>query len=280
MALERLQKILARAGVASRREAEKMILEGRVRVNGVVIDRLGSKADPLKDHIKVDGKRIRSLEPKVTLLLNKPKGYVSSVKDPQGRKTVIDLLEKVRWRVYPVGRLDYDAEGLLLLTNDGDLAHLLSHPRFSVPRTYLAKVRGVPTEKDLLRLTKGVTLEDGKAKAASIALVRAGGGRGRPVPRGVLPCRRRESSSGLPEKPREPERNAWVEIVVTEGRNHLVKRMFQAIGHPVVKLKRTSFGPIHLGNLQVGHYRSLSREELEKLESMSKELQAPSGALC
>ena len=239
MVLERIQKILARAGIASRREAERMILEGRVMLNGKVIDTLGVKADPVKDHIRVDGKIIIRPEPKVTLLLNKPKNFLSTVEDPQDRPTVKDLVKKVKWRVYPVGRLDFDAEGLLILTNDGDLAYRLSHPKFSIPRTYLAKVSGIPDEKKLSQLKRGVTLEDGKAKAASLFLLRQG------------------------------EKNSWVRIVITEGRNHLVKRMFMAIGHPVLKLKRVSFGPIQLGDLPVGQFRYLTAEEMEKLKDQS-----------
>ena len=236
MPQERIQKILAKAGIASRREAERMILEGRVVVNGAVIDALGFKADPARDHIKVDGKRIPHFESRIVLLLNKPRGYLSTVKDPQGRATVMDLLTKVRGRIYPVGRLDFDAEGLLILTNDGDLAHLLSHPRFSIPRTYLAKVSGVPDDKTLNRLKKGVSLEDGQARAVSVLILRQG------------------------------EKNSWVRVVVTQGRNHLVKRMFMAIGHPVLKLKRVGFGPIHLGTLPPGKVRYLTPEEIEKLK--------------
>src|SRR5512135_1160619 len=165
MALERIQKIIAKAGIASRREAEEMVAEGRVSVNGKIVATPGFKADPSRDAIKVDGKRLAFFEPKVILLLNKPRSYLSTVRDPRGRPTVMDLLRNVKWRIYPVGRLDFDAEGLLLLTNDGDLAHLLSHPGFSVPKTYLVKVAGVPEQKNLARLTRGVMLEDGKARA-------------------------------------------------------------------------------------------------------------------
>lgn len=235
MVLERIQKILARSGVASRREAEKMVLEGRVSVNGRVVNHLGFKIDSLKDHIKVDGRKLPRVEPKITFVLNKPKGYLSTVKDPAGRPTVRDLLKEVKWRIYPLGRLDYDAEGLLLLTNDGDFAYRLSHPRFSIPRIYWAKVRGKPEEKDLMRLRKGVALEDGRACAVSTRLLRQG------------------------------ENHSWVETVVTEGRNHLVKRMFSAIGHPVLKLKRVGYGPIRLGQLHVGQYRPLTVREMEKL---------------
>ncbi|MBM4279042.1 MAG: rRNA pseudouridine synthase [Deltaproteobacteria bacterium] len=236
--MERIQKILARAGIASRREAERMVIEGRVAVNGKVVDQLGFKADPLKDHIKVDGKRLIRTEPNITLLLNKPKGYLSTVKDPAGRSTVMDLLKGVKWRVYPLGRLDFDAEGLLLLTNDGDLTYHLSHPKFSVSRTYWAKVEGVPEKKELMRLKKGVRLEDGEAKVVSTHILR------------------------------QMEKHSWVEAVVTEGRNHLVKRIFSAIGHPVLKLKRVGFGPIRLGNLPVGQLRSLTDEEMEDLKKL------------
>jgi len=236
MTLERIQKLLARTGVASRREAERMILEGRVVVNGRVVDELGFRADPLKDHIKVDGKKLPRTEPRITLVLNKPRGYLSTVKDPAGRPTVRDLLSDVKWRIYPLGRLDYDAEGLLLLTNDGDFAYRLSHPRFSILRIYWAKVRGVPEEKDLMRLRKGVALEDGRANAVSTRMLR------------------------------RKEKHSWVEAVVTEGRNRLVKRMFAAIGHPVLKLKRVGYGPVRLGHLPVGQYRSLTAREMEKLK--------------
>lgn len=218
-----------------------MVLEGRVMVNGKVIDTLGLKVDPSKDSIKVDGKRVSGFEPKVILLLNKPRGYLSTVRDPKGRPTVLDLVKNIRWRIYPIGRLDFDAEGLILLTNDGDLAYHLSHPRFSIPKTYLVKVRGILDEKDRMRLIKGIRLEDGEAKALSCRLLR------------------------------EREKNCWVRIVVTEGRNHLVKRMFLSIGHPVLKLKRIEYGPIQLGNLPFGHFRYLKREETEKLKQICLE---------
>ena len=242
MALERVQKILAKAGIASRREAERMLTEGRIMVNGKIIETLGFKADPSKDSIKVDGKRISPFEPKIVLLLNKPRGYLSTVKDPKGRPTVVELLRNVKWRIYPVGRLDFDAEGLLLLTNDGEVAYLLSHPKFSVPKTYLVKVAGVPDEKKLTRLKSGVMLEDGRARAISCSLLR------------------------------QREKNSWVRVVVTEGRNRLVKRMFSAIGHSVLKLKRIEYGPIRLGDLPFGQFRYLTPEEVERL----KRLMAPS----
>jgi pseudouridine synthase len=242
--LERIQKILAKAGIASRREAERMLTEGRVMVNGKIIETLGFKADPSKDSIKVDGKRISPFEPKIVLLLNKPRGYLSTVKDPKGRPTVVELLRNVKWRIYPVGRLDFDAEGLLLLTNDGELAYLLSHPKFSVPKTYLVKVAGVPDEKKLTRLKRGVMLDDGRARAISCSLLG------------------------------QREKNSWVRVVVTEGRNRLVKRMFSAIGHPVLKLKRIEYGPIRLGDLPFGQFRYLTFEEVQKLKQIRSELRA------
>jgi 23S rRNA pseudouridine2605 synthase len=251
LTLERIQKVLARAGVASRREAEGMILDGRVTVNGERIEALGLKIDPLRDHIKVDGKLITRPEPPVVLLLNKPRNYVSTVKDPQGRSTVMDLLKGVKQRVYPVGRLDFDAEGLLILTNDGELAQFLSHPKYSVLRTYLVKVRGVLDAKSLNRLKRGVRLEDGPARAVFIDVIT------------------------------EREKNSWVRIGVTEGRNHLIKRMFLAIGHPVLKLKRIAFGSIHVEGLPPGEFRYLSEEEISRLRKISlprKELRESSRA--
>jgi 23S rRNA pseudouridine2605 synthase len=237
MPLERIQKVLARAGVASRRAAEEMILEGRVTVNGDRVEVLGLKVDPLRDHIKVDGKLISHMESPVVLLLNKPKNTVSTVKDPQGRPTVMGLLEGVKERVYPVGRLDYDAEGLLILTNDGELAQMLSHPKYSVVRTYLAKVRGGLDAKALNRLKRGVMLEDGRSQARFVDVIAERG------------------------------RNSWVRIGVTEGRNHLIKRMLMAVGHPVLKLKRVAFGPIQLEGLPPGSFRHLRKEEIAKLKA-------------
>jgi 23S rRNA pseudouridine2605 synthase len=241
LVLERIQKILAKAGIASRREAERMVIDGRIAVNGKMIRTLGFKADLSKDHIKVDGKRLTRFEPNITLLMNKPRGYLSTVEDPQGRPTVMDLLKGVRGRIYPVGRLDFDAEGMLLLTNDGDLAYTLSHPKFSIQRAYLVKVKGAPEEKAINRLKKGIGLEDGKARAVSIHILREG------------------------------EKNSWVRIVVTEGRNRLVKRMFLSIRHPVLKLKRVQFGPIHLGSLPTGQFRYLTPDEMMKLKLISSE---------
>ena len=213
------------------------MIEGRVTVNGQIVDTLGYKADPSKDHIKIDGKRLKGFEPRVILLLNKPRGYLSTVKDPEGRPTVMDLLKRRTWRIYPVGRLDFDAEGLLLLTNDGNIAQL-SHPRFSIPRTYWVKVKGVPDEQRLAQLKRGVNLEDGKASVVSSVILR------------------------------QREKNSWVQVVVTEGRNRLVKRIFSAIGHPVLKLKRIGYGPLRLGNLPIGQFRYLNPVEVEGLKKL------------
>lgn len=232
---ERLQKILARAGIASRRKAEELILQGRVLVNRQVVRQLGTKADPERDRIELDGEVITPNGPRVYILLNKPKGYISAVSDPLGRPVVSELVKGVKLKVFPVGRLDYDAEGVLLMTNDGVLTNKLIHPRYGIPKTYLVKVRGVPDEKDLARLRDGVYLEDGKTLPARVKLIRTMG------------------------------KNPWVSLTITEGRNRQVKRMCQAIGHPVMKLKRVEFAGIKLGDLRPGDFRMLTRNEVERL---------------
>ena len=208
--LPRLQKILAEMGVASRRRAEDLIREGRVTVNGRSA-RIGDKVDPLKDHIKVDGRLLASHGAKVYLMLHKPKNVVTTVEDPEGRTTVMDLIKGRMPRLFPVGRLDYDAEGILLLTNDGELAHRLSHPSFHVPRTYSVKVKGKPSPEEIRKMSRGMALEDGP----------------------TAPCR-----VVLQKETRE---NAWVEMTLHEGRNRQVKRMWERIGYPVWKLQRISF---------------------------------------
>lgn len=240
---ERLHKALARAGVASRRSAERMIAEGRVRLNGRPVTEAGARLDPSKDEVFVDGKRIRMQEEgeqeKVYLLLNKPAGTLTTTKDDRGRKTVLDLVAgAANTRIYPVGRLDYDAEGALLLTNDGALAHQLMHPKFHVPKTYLAKVKGRPKDEELDRLRRGIYLEDGPTKAAHVEIVE------------------------------EVKMNTWVEITVTEGRNRLVKRMFWRIRHPVLKLMRVTFGNLTTEGLRSGEYRVLTKKELQGLKAM------------
>lgn len=241
---ERLQKIIAEAGISSRRKAEELIREGRVRVNRRVVTELGTKADPSSDTIEVDGKAIPRRSPKVYILLNKPKGFISSLSDPEGRPVVTELLRKSKARVFPVGRLDYDAEGVLLMTNDGELSNRLIHPGYKVPKKYLVKVRDVPARNALDRLEKGVYLEDGKTMPAKARLV---------------------------SKTKE---NSWIELTVFEGRNRLVKRMCMAIGHPVMKLKRVEFAGLKLGSIERGGWRFLTEKEVEGLRGLSP--QAPS----
>jgi 23S rRNA pseudouridine2605 synthase len=235
MALERLQKILAHAGVASRRKAETMIEAGQVTVNGKVIRELGSKADLDEDVIQVDGRTIREEQDKVYYVLYKPAGCVTTLSDPEGRATIKTYLEGIPERVYPVGRLDYDVEGALIVTNDGDLAHQLMHPRFGVRRTYLAKVHGVPKAEQVERLLKGVRLEDGRAKALEADL-----------------------------HSRTPK-NTWVRVVVAEGRQHLVKRLMEAVGAPVQKLFRADYGGIGVSGMRPGEVRELTRAEVAYL---------------
>jgi len=234
--MERLQKVLARAGVASRRKAEELIAAGNVRVNGRVVTELGTKVDPVKDRIEVNGNPLAGGEKKVYIMLNKPGGYVTTVYDPQGRKKVVDLLQGVKERVYPVGRLDKDTEGLLLLTNDGELAYRLTHPRFKVYKTYRARVRGNPPANKLEKMAGGLPLEDGPTAPAVV----------RPID--------------------VKERSALVEITIREGRKRQVRCMFQYIGHPVLALKRVRFGPLGLGKLRPGEYRYLTKKEVQALK--------------
>lgn len=238
--LERLQKILAQAGVASRRKCEELIVAGQVEVNGEKVTELGAKADPATDVITVNGKPIRA-EKKLYLMLNKPKGVITSANDPQGRKVVTDFLHGIQERVYPVGRLDYDTEGLLLLTNDGELANLLTHPRHHVPRTYLATVKGIPHGTSLEKLQKGIELEDGVTAPAEVEYYDV-----------------------------DTEKNeATITITITEGRNRQVRRMFEAIRHPVRKLKRIKFGDLTLQSLPRGKYRHLTQQEVQDLRNLA-----------
>lgn len=231
--MERLQKLIARAGICSRREAEKIISAGRVTVDGKVITKLGAKADPSKNKIRVDGKPLKICAEKIYLLLNKPRGYVSTVKDERGRKTVLELLgENFSERVYPVGRLDLNSEGLLILTNDGDLTNALIHPRFEVAKTYRAKISGDVTEEKLDKLRAGIELDDGLTAPAEVYLL---------------------------------EKNL-VEITIHEGRNRQVRRMFAAIGCDVKRLKRVKFAGLTIDGLKVGQYRELTAEEVAKLK--------------
>jgi 23S rRNA pseudouridine2605 synthase len=231
---ERLQKILAGAGICSRRQAEKLILAGRVKVDGRVIQELGVKADPARQRIEFDGKPL----PKPTLvcyLLNKPKGYVTTMKDPQGRPIVTSLMKGVKERVFPVGRLDLDTEGALLMTNDGDLSQRILHPSNETRKTYQARVSGRPTKKKLSELVKGIMLDGKKTWPAKLRIIKSHG----------------NSTS--------------IEIVIHEGRKRQVRLMFAAIGHPVLELKRTAYGKLGLGALRVGEFRKLNGQELKKV---------------
>ena len=238
----RLQKILSQAGIASRRAAEKLIAEGRVTVNGTTVREMGVKADPAADDIRVDGRRLRS-ERHRYILLNKPAGFVTTRNDPQRRRTVMDLLGGVREYVYPVGRLDYDTEGLLLLTNDGDLAARLTHPRHEVERTYEAHVAGTPDDAALNRLRRGIPLDG----------------------RRTMPAQVMRLSKGL-LKDGHRERNSVLSITIREGRNRQVRRMCEAVGHPVRKLRRVRIGPIADTRLRVGEWRELTKIEVERLK--------------
>jgi 23S rRNA pseudouridine2605 synthase len=232
---ERLQKIIAAAGVTSRRKAEEMIVQGRVTVNGHVVRELGSKADPGRDKIRVDGKPLPKSHGHLVILLNKPTGVVSTLHDPQGRPTVVKLLEGVKQRVYPVGRLDYNSSGLMLLTNDGELTNFLTSHASQIPRTYRVKLEGQPSPKDLTRLEHGIVLD------------------GRPT----TPCKIRMVSER--DKP-------WYEITLTEGRYHQVRRMFERAGQRVVKLKRVRFAFLTNHSLAPGQFRHLSASEIERLK--------------
>jgi len=239
---ERLQKILSQAGVASRRLAEELIAQGRVQVNGVTVAALGTKADPDADEIKVDGRRIQTQKRKRYILLHKPRGYITTRSDPQGRPTVLDLLRGVREYVYPVGRLDYDSEGLLLLTNDGDLAARLTHPRHEVDKVYEARVRGIPDAHTLDRLAKGVTIDDRRTAPAKVRLL------------------------DPPNKRPTENEQTRIELAIHEGRQRQVRKMFDAIGHPVVRLKRVRIGPIADPDMPPGHWRELTPKEIQRLK--------------
>ncbi|MGH9370441.1 MAG: pseudouridine synthase [Vicinamibacterales bacterium] len=249
--MERLQKILSAAGVASRRAAETLIAQGRVSVNGATVTALGTKADPEADDVRVDGRRVRPSHRRRYILLYKPRGYITTRSDPQHRPTVIDLLSKggVREYVYPVGRLDYDSEGLLVLTSDGDLAARLTHPRHGVEREYEVRVRGVPDDHELARLSKGISLEGRRTAPAHVALEKViEGGHG---PQAVL------------------------SFVIHEGRNRQVRDMCDAIGHPVVRLRRVRIGPVRDEHIRPGEFRDLTPREIALLDRAARVTAAP-----
>jgi 23S rRNA pseudouridine2605 synthase len=241
--MERLQKVLAQAGLGSRRKCEEIIRAGRVEVNGRKVTELGVKVDPHADAITVDGREIHS-QNKIYLLLHKPKGVITSVKDPQGRKVVTDYIKGVSQRVYPVGRLDYDTEGLLLLTNDGEFANLMTHPRHHIPKTYHATVRGIPHGSILDKLKEGIDLEDGRTAPAEAEYLDI-----------------------------HPEKNETIlSITIYEGRNRQVRRMLEAVSCPVIRLKRVKFGPLSLAGLSRGKFRHLTAEEVRELRESAQQV--------
>ena len=234
----RLQKVIAASGLASRRKAEEWIAQGRVTINGKIVRELGTRIDPERDHVKVDGRHLKSVEPYAYLLLNKPKGIVSTLNDPEGRPTIEHLLHGVTLRMFPVGRLDFDTEGLMLLTNHGELAQALLHPRYHVAKVYLAKVKGVLNDDEIDQLARGVRLQDGMTAPATV------------------------------KKVRKAAENSWLEVTIYEGRKHQIKRMFEVVGHPVLKLKRIRFGPLALGDLFPGEFRYLTDREANTLRGI------------
>jgi pseudouridine synthase len=236
---QRINRILSEAGLASRRKADELIRSGRVMLNGMIMCELGTKAEWGKDSIKLDGREIPGPEEKIYIMLNKPFGYVCTLNDPQGRPIVTDLLKDVPQRVYPVGRLDFDSMGLLLLTNDGDFSFKLTHPRYHIPRTYKVTVQGIVTEKDIDTIIAGIELEDGFISASSAALIG------------------RQGEKSL------------VRITIAQGRNRIVRRMIEALSYSVVHLVRIGFGSLELGNMKVGKYRLLEPEEVNELMEMT-----------
>jgi 23S rRNA pseudouridine2605 synthase len=248
---DRLQKILSAAGVSSRRAAEELITQGRVSVNGQTVTELGTKADPNSDDIRVDGRRVKVAGRRIYLLMNKPRGYITSRSDPQRRPTVIDLLQDrgIRDYVYPVGRLDFDSEGLLLLTSDGDLATHLTHPSHEVEREYHVQVRGVPDRHSLERLARGVVVDGRRTAPALVRLHKTF-----------------DSAGG---------EQAVLSIVIHEGRNRQVRKMLDAIAHPVVRLKRVRIGPIADDRLKPGEFRELTSREISSLQAPTRRAASP-----
>lgn len=232
----RLQKFMAKCGVASRRKSEEIILKGKVKVNGEVVKELGFKIDIDQDTVIIDGKRLGLEENKVYILLNKPTGYITTMSDEFNRKKVIDLLKGVEERVYPVGRLDYDTSGLLLLTNDGDLAYKLTHPKHEIEKKYIAKVKGIPTEEELMHFRNGLKIEDYITSKAKVKVIHKERG------------------------------NSTLEVIIHEGKNRQVRKMCSKIGHPVVELKRIEMGEIKLSDVKEGRWRYLTPKEVEYLK--------------
>ena len=272
MPTERLQKIIAAAGVASRRKAEELITSGRVQVNGKMVTELGTKADPEQDHIRVDGKLLRGPERHVYLVLNKPKGYVTTVTDPEGRPTVMNLVRGVGARVYPVGRLDYLSEGLLLMTNDGALVARLMHASSKVPKTYWVKVSGTPPEEAIEKLRRGIVLSPAprrKREQNSHPVSPKPG-----TTRVEQPQKRRgeKAVKTAPAKIRllKQAANPWYEVTLIEGRNRQIRRMFEQVGHHVEKIKRVRYGPLEL-DVESGRFRPLTVAEVGRLKAAVKQ---------
>lgn len=232
---QRLQKIIAEMGLASRRKAEEFILEGRVTVNGKVAT-IGMKADTLKDHIKVDGKLLFKPEKKVYFIFNKPRGVVTSMSDPEGRPTVHDFLKGIKQRVYPVGRLDFDSEGMLLVTNDGEFAHAVLHPSKKIPKTYLVKIKGMIDDESIEKLRKGIRLDRTVTAPAKV------------------------------KRSRKIESNSWIEMVIYEGKKRQIRRMLERVGHSVIRLMRIRINGLEMGALRPGECRQISFEEMRILE--------------
>ena len=235
----RINKYMAECGVASRRACDEMILEGRVKVNGKKIDTPGLEINEFNDAVTLDGRRITLVSKKYYIMLHKPKGYVTTVKDDKGRKTVMELI-KIRSRLYPVGRLDYDTEGLLLLTNDGQLAYALTHPSHEVPKTYIAKIKGKISDTEVRQLRKGVEIDGKMTLPAVVKIIET------------------------------DDEFSRVEVTIKEGRNHQIKKMFEVVGKEVVFLKRTAIGPLKLGGLGRGEYKNLTSKEIEMLKAIVK----------
>lgn len=235
----RINKFMAECGVASRRACDEMILEGRVKVNGKKIDTPGLEINEFNDAVTLDGRRITLVSKKYYIMLHKPKGYVTTVKDDKGRKTAMELI-KIRSRLYPVGRLDYDTEGLLLLTNDGQLAYALTHPSHEVPKTYIAKIKGKISDTEVRQLRKGVEIDGKMTLPAVVKIIET------------------------------DDEFSRVEVTIKEGRNHQIKKMFEVVGKEVVFLKRTAIGPLKLGGLGRGEYKNLTSKEIEILKAIVK----------
>ncbi len=232
---ERLQKIIAKMGIASRRAAEELIIEGKVTVNGKTAV-IGMKADPSKDHIKVHGKLLTKPEPKIYLMMYKPAGVITTMAETEERPTIRDFIRKIKYRVFPIGRLDYDSEGLLLLTNDGDFAQAILHPSKKIPKTYHVKIKGILADDSIKKLKNGVRLKDGLTAPAKV------------------------------KKLRKSEENSWIEITIYEGRKRQIRRMLERVGHSVIKLKRVKIAGIELGGLAPGAIRYLTPEEVTKIK--------------